>query len=500
MSRRAWEYGLCAAFAACLYFFENGAGTRICAACFIISPLIPAIRRALLSRPRRGTEPRERTRPLRAAGLGTEEDLTGVREYRPGDSVSRIHWKLSARRDTLLARYGEEAPAQWEAEAEGLEMNTAPADARGTMIWAFPAFSLLCLVLLAALPGARLGAGAILNRLFDESEKVNAYVYSRFSVPEGQSAALAWVLLCGAAAGLVGWAAASRGPLIAAILYAILAAAQVYLGLALPGWMQVTAFALVALRFFGWPLGKKPCLALAAVTAAAVVAAALIFPGVDEATEAASEAVRDRMSRLTGQEMGEAYELPAGERETRHVHTQSLTEGDGAARAGREYRLVTVEKKMISMPRLIDWVRAACLLLLTAAVVAGPFVPFALVNRRRQRAIRDRKVFEDPSVREAVKAIFQCAAAWLDACALGGENLPYRQWKEGLSESVSPEYAARFERGASLFEEASYSRHEMGEEAREEALALLAETEALMKARSDRKRRLRLMYREWLWI
>ena len=125
-----------------------------------------------------------------------------------------------------MARYGEEAPAQREAEAEGLEMNTAPADARGTMIWAFPAFSLLCLVLLAALPGARLGAGAILNRLFDESEKVNAYVYSRFSVPEGQSAALAWVLLCGAAAGLVGWAAASRGPLIAAILYAILAAAQ----------------------------------------------------------------------------------------------------------------------------------------------------------------------------------------------------------------------------------------------------------------------------------
>ena len=39
-----------------------------------------------------------------------------VREYRPGDRMTRIHWKLSARQDEIMVRYGsrwKKLPSLW---------------------------------------------------------------------------------------------------------------------------------------------------------------------------------------------------------------------------------------------------------------------------------------------------------------------------------------------------------------------------------------------------
>ena len=130
------------------------------------------------------------------------------------------------------------------------------------------------------------------------------------------------------------------------------------------------------------------------------------------------------------------------------------------------------------------------------ALVILPFLPFVLLNRRRKKALDARKVFESGNVSEAVFAIFQHVAAWLEAMDCGGGNAPYAEWRAGLA----PDYAERFAACEKLFEEAAYSAHEMREEHRRQALDLLNETEQLLRRQADWKQRLRLKYKEWLWV
>ena len=130
-------------------------------------------------------------------------------------------------------------------------------------------------------------------------------------------------------------------------------------------------------------------------------------------------------------------------------------------------------------------------LLLTAALVILPFLPFALLNRRRRQAQEARKAFQSENIREAVAAIFQQVTAWLEAAGLGGGNAPYAEWGGGLN----PEYARHFQACEKLFEEAAYSPHEMREEDRQQAMALLKETEGLLLREAGWTQRLRLRYK-----
>ena len=61
-------------------------------------------------------------------------------------------------------------------------------------------------------------------------------------------------------------------------------------------------------------------------------------------------------------------------------------------------------------------------------------------------------------------------------------------------------YDIRFSMCAALVEEAAYSDHTLGEEQRQQALSLLAETEQALMARADRRQKFRLKYRECLWL
>ena len=74
--------------------------------------------------------------------------------------------------------------------------------------------------------------------------------------------------------------------------------------------------------------------------------------------------VDDALSRMTRSAAGAVRETPAGENETRRVHTRSLTSGEEEARTEREFRLVTVEEELISMPRWVNYLRIILLLLL----------------------------------------------------------------------------------------------------------------------------------------
>ena len=355
-------------------------------------------------------------------------------------------------------------------------------------------------LLTALMPSARSGLAALVNALFDASEAANAYAYQRLPVAAGGSPILAAALL---GAGFAGYAALlilSHSRLLPLLTALLLAGGQAYFGLSLPPAANVAAFSLLGLLAMTRPVSLKAAGAYATALLAVSLAVAVLWPGVDAATEAASERARDWLSQAAGSLSGEAREIPPEEMETRHVFTQSLREGEGGARPGRTFRLVSVEETQIAMPRWIDYVRIALLLLLTGLAVFLPLTPFMALAARRRRALAARRAFQSADVAEAIRAIFSHAVAWLDAMDCGAGNLPYVEWTARLSERMSPEYAARFEACAALFEEAFYSDHAMDEAGRAQALSLLEETERTLTARATRRQRLRLRYKECLLV
>ena len=500
MNRRRVGYLIWLALAAGLYFFENGPGTRAALCCTLLLPLAPRVREALFS-PDRARTSGHMSVSARSFSL-PEENATGdVRPYRPGDPINRMHWKLSAKRGELLLR--EVGP---EAEPED-EMAQAPAAREGgraglrrkRALWFCLTGMVAAAACLALIPAARLGAQVLCNRLFAASERVNAYVYDRFPVPDGQAVAPAAPFLAALPALLIAMTLLSGSRLLALAVMAGCAAFQMYFGLAFPGWANAALLAAFALWTLRRPWRRGDVLALLAWFAAVSLAVLILFPGVDAATEAASERARDALSRAAQQTAGALWEADEGENAARHTHSMSLVEGEGEARTERAYRLETVEEQQISRPHWIDYLRIALLLLAAAALVVLPFLPFLWLGARRRKALEARAAFASDNVSEAVCAIFRHAAAWLTAMGAGAGNLLYRDWAARLPAGLPEGYPQRFEGCARLFEEAAYSDHVLGEDQRRQALSLLDETEQALLARADWKQKLRLKYGECLW-
>lgn len=498
MKKRYIGYAVWLISACLLYFFENNTGTRIVLACTLLLPLVPVIRRGLSEQDADGRPPRIILRTAGNPAEGEADDFSGVRVYLPGDPVNRIHWKLSAKKDELLIREQSKNQEAEEAETKAVpEAGQPSADRRRRRgLWTGLFLFLFSMILLFASPSAGRGMKALLNRLFEASEAVNAYAYTRFAVSADEPVAFTAVLLLIMGVSLAGMILLSGSRLPAMGLMAGIVLFQVFFGLSFPAWINVTLFTLLFLRMLKRPLNRKTVLFALGVILLVSLAVPLLFPGVDAATEAASETARDQLSRMAQSVTGMTQELPAGETETRHMHTQSLTAGDYEARPEREYRLITQEEEQIARPHWVNYLRIILLLLLTAAVVILPFLPFILLNRRRKKAMEARKAFQSGNVREAVTAIFQHLTAWLEATGYGGGNQPYAAWNVRLSPDIAERYAAC----EKIFEEAAYSSHEMKEEQRQQALALLHETEQILRQRADWKQRLRLRYRECLWI
>ena len=492
--KRRIEYGLWLAAAACLWFFENNTGTLAVLLFSLIIPLIPSARRALFGPDR---ESAAETRTVREE-TGKEDEPSDIRAYQSGDPLNRIHWKLSAKRDALLVR----APDAAEAEKETEESVPAPEKAAGRGgKRAAPALlaAVAALLLLFTLPTARRGLFSLLNRLFEESEAVNAYVYGRIAVSGASSPPLAASLLAFALSALLAAALLThRRPCVLCFPVGC-AAFQAYFGLSFPAWVNVPLFALFFLCLLRRPTARRDMLTVLAACALVSVAVALFLPGTNAAVETASEKARDALCRMTGGMTNAAPEEAAGETETRHTHTRSPEEGNGEAAADREYRLVTREEERISAPHWFDILKTVLMLLLAAAILILPFLPFAALNARRKKAREIRAVFEGGDVSEAVCAIFSQAAACLEALGLGETDKPYAAWPETALKDLPADYAARFLECAEVFEEAAYSDHDLGEESRAKALELLRETEEICMGTANLRQRLRLRFGVCLW-
>ena len=512
MRRRVWIWLLWLAAACCLYFFENGTGTRAVLACSLLLPLVPVVRRGLFAPDLPAPQPQSvvRAHAQPAFSVPHVEAAGDVRRYQPGDPMNRIHWKLSAKRDELLVRDvvledTEDPQEGTRVQAEKKEnLNTEdklrPARLQWRHIRCACCAALIALaLLLLLLPSARLGAQALANRLFAASEARNAYVYQYFPVPEAQPVLLAAMLLGLIALALATLTLCSGRRALALVLLLGCAGFQMYFGLAFPAWANLTLFTLFMLQ-----LHRRPCTVRnAGIMTAAVLLISLTvllaWPGEDAATEAASERVRDSLSRIAAQLGGTAAETPAGEDTVRHAHTRTLSEGQQAAQEGRTFRLQQVAEQQISRPEWIDWLRSALLILLFVALLLLPFLPFLLLNARQRRAQAACQSFQSENIAEAVCAIFTQVIRWLEAMGISAGNLLYREWAPTVAEGMTADYAERFAQCAAMFEEATYSDHPLEEGQRTQLLALLEETEEILLARADWKQRLLLRYKECLW-
>ena len=502
MKKHILGWGLWLLLACCLYFFENNAGTRIVLASTLLLPLFPAIRRQAPS-PKAGSRKKREQKTLRVQAFSNqeEEEPGDVRGYLPGDPINRIHWKLSAKRDELLIREPARENAAAESSEKTPETHEAVTDPKGKNRQAglMAAILLLALLLLFLIPEANRGAQALLNRLFEASERVNAYAYDRFPVDAGQSVVLAAFLFSVAAAALLLITVLSGGGAPAFGLMAGCAAFQVYFGLTFPAWVHILLSASFALWMLARPWDRKKAATILAVIAAVSLTVMIFLPGVNGTIESASENVRDWLSRTARQVTGTARETAEGENETRHMHTRSLTSGDQEAQIEKEYRLATVEEEQISLPHWVSYLRIAFLLLLTIALVILPFLPFLVLNARRKRAMENRNAFRSEQISEAVCAIFQHVIAWLEATEHGAGNLPYTQWAGHLRQALPENYTQQFSKCAAIFEEAAYSDHPLTEEHRRQVLKLLEATEERLLSEADWKQKLRLKYGKCLY-
>ena len=370
----------------------------------------------------------------------------------------------------------------------------ARAELRRRTRWICAAGLLLSLSL-CLLPPVRAGLTVLINRLFDLSEAVNAYAYRRFDAPVEQNTLPARLALSLFLLSLGGLVMAWEGRLPALLCALALAAGQAWLGLSLPPWAQISAFACLGLKATTAPLTLRRSLAFAG---AALILAAMVcrlFPGVDPRIEAASEVARDFLAPRTEQAGGLQRE-EEGIMETRRVNVRALEEGEDASGEGREYRLEEVQRVEVSRPRWIDYLRILLLLILSAAVVILPFTPFLLINARKRRAQALRAPFSSPDAGVAICAMFRHAAALLTSAGYGGGNRPYRDWTPGRA--LPEEYAEMYALCAELFEEAAYSEHPFSGEERDSMARFLEETERLTYGQADWKAKFRMKYVECL--
>ena len=480
-----------------LYFFENQSATRMMLAFSLAVLLLPCARRAMR---------REKTQILRQRRpewkMDGRQDAGGtgdIREYRPGDPAGRIHWKLSAKRDELLVRTPDMEP-----EEEKREVLRERRLSRKEKRYCGTGLLLCLLVLIPALfllglPGFRGGVLAVFNRIFASSEAANRYVYESFSGADDRFLAVSGALMIFCALDLCAMAAVTGSRVTALGLMAGLAGAQAYFGVLLPG--SVNLVLCGALVLFLLRISRpRDVLAVMAVFLAVIFLVLTCFPGVDSGMEAFSEHVRDLLSRTSGTYSAGVPESAGEENRVRHVHTRSMSQGDGSADPDREFRLVSVEEEQISMPHWVNYLRIVLLLLLTVLLMILPFLPFLLLNRKRRRAVEARSVFHSEDIADAVCAIFQHVIRWLDAMGYGSGNILYRKWPDALKGRMPDAYVASFAACSEVFEEAAYSDHPMEERQREQMLSLLEETEKCMKAEAGWKQRLHLMFGECLWI
>ncbi len=245
---------------------------------------------------------------------------------------------------------------------------------------------------------------------------------------------------------------------MALTLAVFMAGLQIYFGVSLPAWINLPLFGLLGTVCLADP--RKPRMVLAYAGGLALIAAVvlLLAPGVHEATELASEQVRDRLS-LAEPWTATLTETPPDVLETRRENRVTLDFGAQEGQSSRDYRLMTVKQLDISRPAWVDYVRIVVLSLLILLLLTVPFLPFLWLNSRKKKAQSRRADFASEDHAVAIRALFRHVIAYLDFVGFAVEHQPFSQWEDALARHFSAAYAAQFVECARIWQETVYSDH-----------------------------------------
>ena len=299
---------------------------------------------------------------------------------------------------------------------------------------------------------ARDGVCLFLNRLFAASELQQAYLYEKLPVHAPQAEQ----------AGCLQTAAILLGSLLAQLLtlpsrfsrtfvLAALCGVMAYLGV-LPerGWLIALAGCLL-LTLLPQDGGLRPWRLLPIAAAFVLLAAGcLLLPETENAQLSAwEERARDSLAvqtaaygEVSAQQDVPAEQTPQSEPPTfRQEPMQSTLDGD---------------REPLSHP-----IRAALVIFLLLLIL---FVPSIYLDRLKKKRERNRTGLSDADARVCICASFRYVLRWLRLAGMESKNIPFAGYSEKIGTILGPEIAAQYLQVLPLWQEASYSTHEMTEQ------------------------------------
>ncbi|MGN1021472.1 MAG: hypothetical protein ACI4O7_14005 [Aristaeellaceae bacterium] len=352
---------------------------------------------------------------------------------------------------------------------------------------------------LALVPDVRTGAGMACNALFAASEEINRYAYVRIALPAAADpascgAAFGWWLTVTAAVAakeLAGSRSAGM-PLLAA---AVIAAAEVYFGVAAATGVQLLVFGclgLLIVKRAGHRPSRLDRAAAAVLAASLALAVGLLLPGVNPALESCSERLRDWLAMPWP---GGTAQVSAEDTSVNRLRQESLLTGTAGGpqeeQTFRAYERQQQYRQDVSDPRTANLLRTVLLLALVVAVLVAPFLPFMWLDWRKRKALARRAAFGAQNPAEAIAAMFRHLTCCLTAAGVKPDPRGFAL----LEDPAFPaEYWTAYREGAALWQEAVYSEHPMTMAQKEQIAALLKQTQQLVYERAGRRQRFRLQY------
>ena len=331
---------------------------------------------------------------------------------------------------------------------------------------------------------ARDGVCLFLNRLFAASELQQAYLYEKLPVhaPQAEQAGClqtAAILLGLLLAQLLTLPSRFSRTLVLAALCGVMA----YLGV-LPerGWLIALAGCLL-LTLLPQDGGLRPWRLLPIAAAFVLLAAGcLLLPETENAQLSAwEERARDSLAVQTAAygEVPAQQDVPAEQTPQseppmfRQESMQSTPDGD---------------REPLSRP-----IRAALVIFLLLLML---FVPSVYLDRLKKKRERNRAGLSDTDVRVCICASFRYVLRWLRLAGLEPENVPFEQYAEQIGAILGSEAAAQYLQVLPLWQEASYSTHEMTEQQRAQMCAFLQTAAPLVWQKLSKKQQIWVTY--WL--
>ena len=349
----------------------------------------------------------------------------------------------------------------------------------GKLRWIIAGVIAVAMISTMAVWHDRIGGGlAILSGYFyDIAEQSQAYIYDRFTVAEAANMSpelcirlgTVWISCLAGLITALPTAGYRRG--VCAFTAGAVMIAFAYYGM-IPSWIWIGVLILACIAAFsrGNFVSTLPVLLMAVLLFGAVV---LIHPGENIGISRVDENLRDRFAlRSSFIENPEDEQSDLSELQKKDQEAQEQAEREAARNTTKR--------------RLLRSLTVTFCILAVLAVAA--FLYWRTLSKRIEK---NRLGIESDDPGEAIRAMFPYCVRWLEAYGVDLAGKPFVSLIPSLREEMSREYAYRYEDMYALWQEASYSDHEMTEKKKSEMSVFMKDTVDMIEDRSSFKDKVR---------